>query len=124
MSSTNRVISVSMALVLSIAPIAVPAYANTPAASPSAQQSDAGSALREGRRLLKRGQADKALIQLRNALNLYTAGKNNSGIAAAHNELGDLYLRQGQYQIALENYQKALDGFMAFDPKKEAVNAA
>ena len=86
MSSTNRVISVSMALVLTIAPIAaVPAYANTPAVvSPTAPPSDAGSALREGKRLLKRGQADKALIQLRNALNLYTAAKDNSGIAAAH----------------------------------------
>ena len=44
--------------------------------------------------MLKRGRADQALIQLRNALNLYTAAKNNSGIAAAHNELGNLYLRQ------------------------------
>ena len=92
-----------------------------PAANP--QQNDAGAALREGRRLLKRGQADRALIQLRNALNLYTAAKNNSGMAAAHNELGDLYLRQGQYQVALDNYQKALDGFIQGD-KKEAVNAA
>jgi CHAT domain-containing protein len=45
-------------------------------------------------------------------------------MAAAHNELGDLYLRQGQYQVALDNYQKALDGFLAFDAKKEAINAA
>ena len=71
------------------------------------------TALHEGRRLLKRGRADQALVQLRNALNLYTAAKNSSGIAAAHNELGDLYLRQGQYPVALENYQKALDGFLA-----------
>ena len=62
--------------------------------------------------MLKRGQADKALIQLRNALNLYTAAKNNSGMAAAHNELGDLYMRQGQYQVALDHYQKAFDGFI------------
>ena len=79
--------------------------------------------MREGRRLLKRGQADKALIQLRNALNLYTGAKNNSGMAAAHNELGDLYMRQGQYQVALDNYQKALDGFMS-EGDKEAVNTA
>ena len=87
-----------------------------------AQQTDsAGSALREGRRLLKRGQADKALIQLRNALNQYTASRNNSGMAAAHNELGDLYMRQGQYQIALDHYQKAFDGFFAGNPKQDAV---
>jgi CHAT domain-containing protein/predicted negative regulator of RcsB-dependent stress response len=72
---------------------------------------------------LKRGRADQALIQLRNALNLYTAAKNSSGIAAAHNELGDLYLRQGQYPVALENYQKALDGFLNFE-KKDIVGAA
>src|ERR1041385_4245014 len=89
-----------------------------------AQQTDsAGAALHEGRRLLKRGQADKALVQLRNALNLYTAAKNNSGMAAAHNELGDLYLRQGQYPVALDHYQKALEGFLAGDPQKQ-VNTA
>ncbi len=110
MSFTKKVLNVSLAAVLMVAPIAFAARANTPATNP--QQSDqAGAALREGRRLLKRGQADKALIQLRNALNLYTAAKNNSGMAAAHNELGDLYMRQGQYQVALDNYQKALDGF-------------
>ncbi len=102
------------------APLTLPARANTPVV----QQADqAGAALREGRRLLKRGRADQALIQLRTALNLYTTAKNNSGMAATHNELGDLYLRQGQYQVALDNYQKALDGFLAFDAKKAAADA-
>lgn len=112
MSFTRKVTSLSLVAMLLLAPV-VPAHA---------QQSDgAGTALHEGRRLLKRGQADKALIQLRNALNLYTAAKNNSGMAAAHNELGDLFLRQGQYQVALDHYQKAFDGFIAGDPKKDAV---
>src|ERR1044072_6864832 len=119
MSFTRRVITLSLAAMLSLAPISSSARANTP------QQTDqAGTALHEGRRLLKRGQADKALIQLRNALNLYTTARNNSGMAAAHNELGDLYLRQGQYQVALDHYQKALDGFLVTDPRKEAVNTA
>jgi tetratricopeptide (TPR) repeat protein len=121
MSFEKRVSSISLAVIVSMAPIAFAVRANTPTTNP--QQSDAGTALREGRRLLKRGQADKALIQLRNALNLYTAAKNNSGMAAAHNELGDLYMRQGQYQVALDNYQKALDGFIQGD-KKEAANSA
>jgi CHAT domain-containing protein/tetratricopeptide (TPR) repeat protein len=74
------------------------------------QQTDqAGAALQEGRRLLKRGKADQALGQLQTALNLYTAAKNKKGIAAAHNELGDLYLRQGQNKTALEHYQQAYD---------------
>src|SRR4029078_14006 len=96
----------------------------TPMTAFTQTSDNAGTALHEGRRLLKRGQADKALIQLRNALDLYTAAKNNSGMAAAHNELGDLYMRQGQYQVALDHYQKALDGFLVSDPRKEAVNQA
>lgn len=115
-------ISVLLSTALLLAPLTSPASASTAAAS--VQQTDgAGAALREGRRLLKRGRADQALIQLRNALNLYTAAKNNRGIAAAHNELGDLYLRQGQYAVALDNYQKALDGFINFE-KKDIVGAA
>ncbi len=118
--SNTKFIAIFLGGALLAAPLSLPGYANTVVA----QQADqAGAALREGRRLLKRGHADQALIQLRTALNLYTSAKNNSGIAAAHNELGDLYLRQGQYQIALDNYQKALNGFLAPDPKKDAVNA-
>jgi tetratricopeptide (TPR) repeat protein len=115
------VLCVVSSVALVVAPITSSVNANT---ATYVQQSDqASTALREGRRLLKRGRADQALIQLRNALNLYTAAKNSSGIAAAHNELGDLYLRQGQYPVALENYQKALDGFLAFE-KKDVVGAA
>ena len=84
MSFTKRVIGIGLAIIL-MAPMALP------------QQADSAStALHEGRRLLKRGQADKALVQLRNALNLYTAAKSNSGMAAAHNELGNLYLRSSR----------------------------
>lgn len=71
------------------------------------QTDAAGAALTEGRRLLKRGKADQALSQLQNALKLYTASNNIHGIAAAHKELGDLYLRQGQDKTALEHYQQA-----------------
>src|SRR5690242_16870712 len=107
---------------LLLAPVAVPVRATTSATF--VQQTDqASAALHEGRRLLKRGRADQALIQLRNALNLYTAAKNSSGVAAAHNELGDLYLRQGQYAVALDHYQKALDGFLAFEKKDVAAAA-
>jgi tetratricopeptide (TPR) repeat protein len=91
---------------------------------PSLQQTDqAGAALHQGRRLLKQGHTDQALIQLQTALNLYTAAKNNSGMAAAENELGDLYLRQGQYQVAIDHYQKALDGFLGAARKPDVVNA-
>jgi CHAT domain-containing protein/tetratricopeptide (TPR) repeat protein len=78
-------------------------------ASPVQQIDQAGAALNEGRRLLKRGKADQALGQLQTALNLYTTANNRKGIAAAHNELGDLYLRQGQNKTALAHYQQAHD---------------
>ena len=116
-----KTIGVTLSVALLLAPVTSPVSANTRTYVQQTHQ--ASTALREGRRLLKRGRADQALIQLRHALNLYTAAKSSSGIAAAHNELGDLYLRQGQYPVALENYQKALDGFLAFE-KKDVVGAA
>jgi tetratricopeptide (TPR) repeat protein len=72
------------------------------------QTDQAGAALQEGRRLLKRGKSDQALSQLQKALNLYTTAKNNHGIAATENEFGDLYLRQGEYNVALDHYKHAL----------------
>ncbi|HEY8411755.1 MAG TPA: tetratricopeptide repeat protein, partial [Pyrinomonadaceae bacterium] len=120
--TTVKSIGAVLCAALLIAPVSLRVSANT--ATPSLPQTDqASAALHEGRRLLKRGHADQALIQLRNALNLYTAAKNSSGVAATHNELGDLYLRQGQYQVALDNYQKALEGFSAFEKKDVAAAA-
>jgi CHAT domain-containing protein/tetratricopeptide (TPR) repeat protein len=78
-------------------------------AEPVQQASQASLALKEGRRLLKRGKADQALGKLQTALDLYTADNDRKGIAAAHNELGDLYLRQGQPKPALVHYQTAYD---------------
>src|SRR6476660_5117895 len=119
--SIGVVLCAALVAALLLAPVTLPVRADTTPAL--VQQTDnASAALHEGRRLLKRGHADQALVQLRNALNLYTAAKNSSGVAAAHNELGDLYLRQGQYQIALDHYQKALDGFLV--EKKDIAAAA
>ncbi len=101
------VIALSLAASLFLA--AQPLVTRTSAASSeSATQTDpAGSALQQGRKLLKRGQTAEALGHLQTALNLYTTSKNPRGIGAAHNELGDLYLRQGQHKVALEHFQKA-----------------
>ncbi|MGH9962933.1 MAG: hypothetical protein ACREBC_38425, partial [Pyrinomonadaceae bacterium] len=57
-------------------------------------------------------------------MNLYTAAKKNRGIAAANNELGDLYLRQGQYNVALDHYKKAFEGFLGAAQKQDVVTAA
>ncbi len=92
-------------------------------ALPIPQTDQAAVALQEGRRLLKRGKADQALGPLQTALKLYTAAKNNHGMAATNNELGDLYLRQGQYNVALDHYKSALEGFVGVG-KKQAETAA
>jgi len=128
MSSTIvKSVTLLLGAILVITSFRVPSQANTPSESPSPvlpQTDQAGAALQEGRRLLKRGRTDQALIQLQTALNLYTTTKNSRGMAAAQNELGDLYLRQGQYQVAIDHYQKALDGFMEAARKPDVVNAA
>src|ERR1700752_632923 len=121
-----KAIALLLFLAFFVSSITFVSHAENPGTiTPVVQQTDqAAAALREGRRLMKRGHSDQALIQFRNALNLYTNAKNSSGMAASYNELGDLYLRQGQYQIALDNYQKALDGFLGVDLKRDVVNAA
>ena len=115
---------VSTSLMLSFVAVALSHKGPLPA-SLSAQQADqAGTALQEGRRLLKRGKADQALGQLQTALDLYTAAKNRKGMAAAHNELGDLYLRQGQNKTALDHYQQAygaLTGVLGQEQKNAAA---
>lgn len=88
------------------------------------QKEQASSALQQGRRLLKRGQSDQALDYLQTALKLYTEAKDNRGAAAAHNELGDLYLRQGQYTVALDQYKSAFDGFLGVMKKQDVVTKA
>ncbi|MGI9065851.1 MAG: CHAT domain-containing tetratricopeptide repeat protein [Pyrinomonadaceae bacterium] len=93
-------------------------------AMPVQQTNQASGALREGRRLLKRGKADQALAQLQTALSLYTAANNNHGIAAAQKELGDLYLRQGQDKTALDHYQKAYQALTGALSKEQTEAAA
>lgn len=101
------------------------AFSGANPTSPTAQQTDqASTALHEGRRLLKRGKADLALGQLQIALNLYTAANNRKGVAAAHNELGDLYLRQGQNKIALEHYQRAYESLTGVLGEEQRTAAA
>ncbi len=108
-------------LVIGLCPVAVQGSLETNAAQ---QQSNAAAALQQGRRLLKRGNADQALGQLQTALDLYSAANNRRGIAAAHNELGDLYFRQGQSKTALEHYQKAYDALTGALSQEQRNTAA
>jgi len=114
---------VSTSLVLGLAVAALSHETSRPT-NPVQQLDQAGTALQEGRRLLKRGKADQALGRLQTALNLYAATNNQKGIAAAHNELGDLYLRQGQNKTALDHYQQgydALTGALGQEQKNAAA---
>jgi len=117
---STHLLSVSLLIALCM----VPLQAQVSTATGHQQPDQASTALQQGRRLLKRGKADQALGQLQTALNLYTAAKNNRGIAAAQNELGDLYLRQGQYNVALDHYLKAFEGFLDAERKQDLVTAA
>jgi CHAT domain-containing protein len=92
--------------------------------SPALQQTDPNSALSRGRTLLKQGHADQALGYLETALSLYTQANNPRGIAAAEDGLGDLYLIQGQYKVALDHYQKAYQSFVTARGKDETNSAA
>jgi len=104
-------------LMLCFGLVSLPATHRVTATLLEPQQTDqAHQALSQGRKLLKRGHADQALVQLQTALRLFTSANNASGIAASHNELGDLYMRQGQYPVALDHYQKAFEGFVNVKP--------
>lgn len=107
--------------------ISFPAGAHDLAVSASSvaePQADPGSSLSRGRALLKQGHADQALSQLQTALNLYTQAGNQRGIAAARDALGDLYMVQGQYPVALNHYQKAYEAFAAASAKDDKNQAA
>jgi CHAT domain-containing protein/tetratricopeptide (TPR) repeat protein len=88
------------------------------------QQNDPGTALDRGRTLLKQGHADQALGYLETALNAFTQTNNPRGIAATEDALGDLFLIQGQYKVALDHYQKAYQSFVTARGKDESNQAA
>jgi CHAT domain-containing protein/tetratricopeptide (TPR) repeat protein len=111
-------------LLLSVASVG---FSNKLSASPSLplpQTDQASTALHEGRKLLKQGKADQALGQLQTALRLFTTANNKKGIAAAHNELGDLYLRQGQSKTALDHYQQAYNALTGVVIQEQRETAA
>ena len=83
-------------------------------AAPAQKGRDAGSGtdeLRNGRALLRRGNAGEALIHLERALNLSRDSGDRAGEAAAHDLLGELYERQGRYDVALEHFKGSLQIF-------------
>jgi CHAT domain-containing protein/tetratricopeptide (TPR) repeat protein len=74
--------------------------------------------------MLRQGHADQALGYLETALNSYTQANNSRGIAAAEDALGDLYMIQGQYKVALDHFQKAYQAFVTASGKDQTDQAA
>jgi CHAT domain-containing protein len=88
------------------------------------QANDPATALSRGRTMLRQGHADQALGNLETALNLYTQANNPRGIAATEDALGDLYMIQGQYKVALDHFQKAYQSFVVARGQDEKNSAA
>jgi CHAT domain-containing protein/tetratricopeptide (TPR) repeat protein len=82
-------------------------------------QTDPSVSLSRGRALLKQGHADQALPLLDSALSAFTQTNNARGIAAAEDALGDLYLIQGQYKVALDHYRSAYQSFVVASGKDQ-----
>src|SRR5258707_15627760 len=82
-------------------------------------QGDPNANLSRGRALLKQGHADQALGYLETALSLFTQSNSSRGVAAAQDALGDLYLVQGQYKVALDHYRSAYEAFASASSKDQ-----
>src|SRR5205814_624316 len=92
--------------------------------NPTAPQTDPSASLSRGRALLKQGHADQALPMLESALNAFTQTNNGRGIAAAEDALGDLYMIQGQYKVALDHYRSAYQSFVVASGKDQTGASA
>ncbi|MDT5268975.1 MAG: hypothetical protein QOH49_1161 [Acidobacteriota bacterium] len=67
----------------------------------------AGAERDRGRELLHRGRAGEALVHLENALKAFRQTGDRSGEASTRDLLGELYERQGRYDIAQQQYTLA-----------------
>jgi CHAT domain-containing protein len=89
--------------------------------TPTGGQGSARDKLEEGRNLLAHFNFYAALAPLSEALKSYKSGGDMNGIGVTSDALGDLYLQEGQYEVALAYFQSARQAFVA---NKEMVNAS
>ncbi|HEY0349601.1 MAG TPA: tetratricopeptide repeat protein, partial [Pyrinomonadaceae bacterium] len=113
------IVIVAVGSLFSTRPIAARNFDN-----PTAPQTDPSTSLSRGRALLKQGHADQALPLLESALNSFTQTNNARGIAAAQDALGDLYMIQGQYRVALDHYRSAYQSFVVTSGKDQTSASA
>ena len=105
-------------------PVVGPVTQPTPTATPNGNSSGQGSArdkLEQGRNLLAHFNFYAALAPLFEALKSYKSGGDMNGIGVTSDALGDLYLQEGQYEVALGYFQSARQAFIA---NKEMLNAS
>src|SRR5437870_693846 len=118
-------LTAALVIVAFFAPSLLTVDAHYSASSSLAEpQTDASASLSRGRALLKQGHADQALPLLESALNSFTQTNNGRGIAAAQDALGDLYMIQGQYKVALEHYKSAYKSFVVASGKDQTGASA
>jgi|GEM_PF-360816 len=113
-----------LSCLLALAPVShrVAASGATNAVAAHATNAEAARrALAEGTALFRRNRADLAFPLLESALRLFTEANDQSGLAAASDALGDIYLRHGQYASAVEHFRRAAEAFRA---QRETANAA
>ena len=67
----------------------------------------------EGRRLLHRGRAAEALVLLERALTAFKRSGDRTGQASTEDLIGELYERQGRYDLAERRYQEAHELYAA-----------
>jgi CHAT domain-containing protein len=121
--------AVVFACLLALAPLSPEVTSSAAASSPGANNATADAAkaeagrraLAEGTALLRRNRTDQALPLLESALRLSTDANDRSGLAAASDALGDIYLRHGQFATAIEHFRRASEAFLA---QSETANAA
>ncbi|HZT58216.1 MAG TPA: CHAT domain-containing protein [Pyrinomonadaceae bacterium] len=77
------------------------------AAASVQQPGDPAGEREQGRALLHRGKAADALVHLERALKGFQAAGDKSGEASTRDLMGELYERQGRYDIAQQNYDDA-----------------
>jgi tetratricopeptide (TPR) repeat protein len=106
----NRKIRFSIAFLFVCSIILLPAF-RSPVSLAQENTAAAQSALREGKALLRQGKSNEAIGKLDSALRAFAASKSNRGQAAAHDALGELYERGGQYDIARTHYTQAHEAF-------------
>ena len=99
-----------------------PNLAGGPVTQPTPSgQGSARDKLDQGRNLLAHFNFYAALAPLSEALKSYKSSGDLNGIGVTSDALGELYLQEGQYEVALGYFQSARQAFMA---NKETVNAS